>query len=50
MQAKLFTSIGLNLTTYRKSFEYDSIRESSVDLGSLTYVAILDYKFALITN
>lgn len=42
MQAKLFTSIGLNLTTYRKSFEYDSIKESSVDLVSLAYVAILN--------
>ena len=50
MQAKHLTSIGLNLMTYKKSFEYDSISESSVDLGSLTYVAIFNYKFELITN
>jgi hypothetical protein len=45
MQAQHLTSIGLNLMTYKKSFEYDSIRESSVDLGSLAYVAIFNYKF-----
>jgi len=50
MQAKHLTSIGLNLMTYKKSFEYDSIRESSVDIGTLTYVANFNYKFALITN